>query len=106
MDFKGVKVGTVTDIKIVLNKKDLSLADSGLYRNRSEENRYAGSESDMMKIIEPKLKGEKKFIELLIENGLRAQLEMQSLVTGQLGIHLDFFPDTASEAGRRGTRVP
>lgn len=29
----------------------------------------------------------------LVERGLRARLEMQSLVTGQLGIGLDFFPD-------------
>jgi paraquat-inducible protein B len=28
-----------------------------------------------------------------VEKGLKAELEMQSLVTGQLGIHLDFFPD-------------
>ena len=47
----------------------------------------------MMKMIERKLKGQKKFLELLVASGLRAQLEMQSLVTGQLGIHLDFFPD-------------
>jgi paraquat-inducible protein B len=29
----------------------------------------------------------------LVERGLRARLEVQSLVTGQLGIRLDFFPD-------------
>jgi len=29
----------------------------------------------------------------LIEGGLRAQLEMQSIVTGQLQIALDFYPD-------------
>ena len=30
----------------------------------------------------------------LIERGLRAQLEMQSLVTGQLIVQLGFLPDT------------
>ena len=32
-------------------------------------------------------------LQLLIDNGLKAQLSMQSLITGQLGIHLDFYPD-------------
>jgi paraquat-inducible protein B len=30
----------------------------------------------------------------LIERGLRAQLEMQSIVTGQLAVQLGFYPDT------------
>ena len=33
------------------------------------------------------------FTQLLISRGLKAQLAMQSFVTGQLGIHLDFYPD-------------
>jgi paraquat-inducible protein B len=32
-------------------------------------------------------------IDALVEKGLRAQLQIQSLVTGQLGIQLDFLPD-------------
>jgi paraquat-inducible protein B len=37
--------------------------------------------------------GQGQYIEELIKNGLRAQLEMQSIVTGQLMINVDFFPD-------------
>ena len=33
----------------------------------------------------------------LINRGLRAQLQMQSLVTGQLLINLDFYPDTPAK---------
>jgi len=29
----------------------------------------------------------------LVDKGLKAQLEMQSIVTGQLQVALDFFPD-------------
>ena len=94
VDFKGVKVGEVTDIKLILDRKDLSLGIPVFIKLDPGKISYGGSVSDMMKMVEGKLKGQGKFIELLIDNGLRATLEMQSLVTGQLGIHLDFFPDT------------
>ncbi|MGC9967759.1 MAG: MlaD family protein [Syntrophobacteraceae bacterium] len=93
VDFKGVKVGTVSDVKIVLDQKDLSLGIPVFIEIDPKKIGYSGTEGEMMKMLETKLKGQRKFIELLIENGLKAQLEMQSLVTGQLGIHLDFFPN-------------
>jgi len=94
VDFKGVKVGTVTDIKIVLNKKDLSLGIPVFIELDPKSLTFAGSESEMLKAVEAKLKGKNKFLALLIDQGLRAQLETQSFVTGQLGVHLDFYPDT------------
>ena len=36
VDFRGVNIGTVTDIKIVLNKRRSFPADSSLYRDRAE----------------------------------------------------------------------
>jgi paraquat-inducible protein B len=93
VDFKGVKVGTVTGIKIVLNRQDLALGIPVFIELDPKEITYGGSKSEMMKMVETRLKGQQKFIEHLIENGLKAQLEMQSLVTGQLGIHLDFYPN-------------
>lgn len=32
----------------------------------------------------------------LVENGLRAQLQIQSFLTGQLYVHLDFYPEKAA----------
>ncbi|HEX9871546.1 MAG TPA: hypothetical protein VGC99_23670, partial [Candidatus Tectomicrobia bacterium] len=37
----------------------------------------------------------RQFMQSLVERGLRARLEMQSLVTGQLFVQLGFFPETA-----------
>jgi paraquat-inducible protein B len=36
----------------------------------------------------------RRYLKPLVERGLRAQLEMQSLVTGQLIVQLGFYPDT------------
>jgi paraquat-inducible protein B len=56
--FRGVKIGSVTDILLRYNPDDL--------RRRIKE---------------------------LIDLGLRAKLELQSMVTGQLMVDLDFYPD-------------
>jgi paraquat-inducible protein B len=91
VDFRGVKVGTVTDLRIVLDKNDLSLRIPVYVEIRPERIAFAGTSSDLKALAEKR--GAKNFLELLVKQGMRAQLEMQSFVTGQLGIHLDFFPD-------------
>ena|SRR5208337_1828637 len=91
VDFKGVKVGTVTDVKIVLNKKDLSLLIPVTIEIDPDRITFDERMSELGKLVEKR--GTKTFIQLLIKEGLKAQLAMQSLVTGQLGIHLDFYPD-------------
>src|SRR5262249_20670438 len=42
----------------------------------------------------------------LIERGLRAQLELQSFVTGQEAINIDFFPDTPIKLVGKSERYP
>ena len=46
--------------------------------------------------------------QILIKHGLRAQLQLQSFVTGQKIIQLDFFPDTPIDlvGGDREEKVP
>lgn len=85
--FRGVKLGSVTDIKILLDRRDLSLKIPVFIEidpsRITEINAEEGSEEIR----------EGKIMDLLVERGLRAQLELQSLVTGQLYVNLDFYPD-------------
>ncbi|MGA3115673.1 MAG: MlaD family protein [Syntrophobacteraceae bacterium] len=90
VDFKGVNIGTVKAIKIVLAKDDLSLLIPVFIEIDLDRISFERSESELRKLVE---RGTGDYVQMLIKNGLRAQLVTQSFVTGQLGIHLDFYPD-------------
>jgi len=90
---RGVKIGSVTDIKVRIEGKDLENIRVPVYIE-TEPDRISKSSADpeLQKFL---AKAETaKVMEILMKNGMRAQLEMQSLVTGQLAIALDFHPDT------------
>lgn len=79
--FRGVKIGSVTDIKLVINARDLSARTPVFAELEPERWTVIGGERDPTKIG------------TLIDRGLRAQLQTLSFVTGQLMIAFDFFPD-------------
>jgi paraquat-inducible protein B len=86
VDFQGVKVGSVTHVAVQY------LAKEQAFRTPVYIEIVPGS------IQEIGIRGDKddrkRFVESLVERGLRAQLGMQSLVTGQLFVQLGFYPDT------------
>lgn len=83
--FRGVKIGSVTNIALYADPADLSVRIPV----------FIGVKPDRFKIVggRAQMHSPKKVLELLVERGLRAQLQMQSLVTGQLMVELDFHPD-------------
>ena len=79
--FRGVAIGEVSKIQIVYEaeKQEFRIPVAAqLYPDRIQ--RMAATPS-------------KTSLQGLIDRGLRAQLQMQSLITGQLSIQLDFYPD-------------
>ena len=86
--FRGVDIGEVVKIELTINPDDLEFyvpVYVEIFRNRIS---ILGGK---------KVEGiaDKGVIDDLVkEMGLRAQLQMQSLLTGQLFINYDFYPDT------------
>ena len=82
--FRGVQVGHVTDIVMEVNAKDLT-AFIPVY-----------TEIYPRKIVPigDNIVYDQRYLQALIDKGLRAQLQLQSFVTGQLVVNLDFYPDT------------
>jgi paraquat-inducible protein B len=83
--FRGVQVGQVTDIIVNFNAAELSVNIPVIFETDPERFRPIGTT-----LIED----DKEMHLALVEQGLRAQLQLVSLVTGQLAINMDFYPDT------------
>lgn len=93
--FRGTRVGAVSDINVVIDAKDESIRIPVFMDLEEDSVEVANQSPDTIREGQMALDRDRAFIQKLIEKrGLRAQLEMQSLVTGQLLIQLDFFPDT------------
>ena len=83
VEFRGIKIGQVLDIKIVFNQETLTPQITVLVETEPQRWESVG-ESEL---------DEKSRMEALIAKGFRAQLKTGSLLTGQLYVDWDFHPD-------------
>ena len=85
--FRGVDIGEVKKIELTINPDNLEFfvpVYVQIYRNRiSILGGKKVGEFDNIKVVDT----------LVTKMGLRAQLQMQSFLTGQLFINYDFYPD-------------
>ena len=83
--FRGVRVGAVTDIKVVLDTKKDEVRIPVFFELEADRITQLGGKERLFEKGRPRAHH-------LFQQGLRAQLQTQSFVTGQLAINLDFFP--------------
>jgi paraquat-inducible protein B len=81
--FRGVKIGSVTNIILRFDPQKLDFKIPV----------FIEIEPDRLETIGPRPTRKGERMKPLIDRGLRAQLAMQSFVTGQLQVNLDLFPD-------------
>ena len=84
VDFRGVTIGEVTDIKVLFNPQDVSARIPVIMELDPTEIEVAGRDI---------IVSEEEDAERLIKAGFRAQLQSQSFLTGLLFVNLDFYPD-------------
>jgi paraquat-inducible protein B len=92
--FKGVQLGEVTDIKMTLNQKSMDV-DIPVYAVLYPERIMLAKGQEYKSSLEP-----------AIDSGLRGQLQMQSLITGQLFIALDFHKDPPPAVKQGDGKIP
>jgi paraquat-inducible protein B len=85
--FRGVKIGTVSDILVRIDRKTQTIRIPVVVE----------LDPGRLGYMESELRLEELGLDELIDRGLRAQLELESLVTGQLLIEMDFHPETKVE---------
>jgi paraquat-inducible protein B len=78
--FRGVKIGTVKEIAFRFDPKKVHVTIPVFIE--LEQRRKGVTKEEIIETYKQ-----------LIDRGLKAQLEMQSIVTGQLQVALDFYPD-------------
>ncbi len=83
--FLGVKVGTVKEIRLGLDQNGLRFLVPVLIEIEPHVVRERGGESIDLR--------DRATVSKLVGRGLRGQLRIQSLLTGQLYVDLDFHPD-------------
>ncbi|MGD8874462.1 MAG: MlaD family protein [Gammaproteobacteria bacterium] len=86
VSFRGVNIGTVTDIQLVVGEKDVDIQIPVIIE--IDNTKFISSRKD-----KPTM-GAVDRIDDLVKAGMRAQLQLQSLLTGQLFIQIDFYPNT------------
>src|SRR5688572_15801114 len=84
--FRGAKIGSVTDVQVIVDTKKDSIVTPVFFE--IDAARLHDISGRKYKVSSNTRRTMKK----LFERGLRAELEMQSFVTGQVGIALDFNP--------------
>ena len=100
--FRGVRVGSVTDIQAIYDVANDSFYLPVIYEIENDHFQTVGDREHLT--FDPD--DDEQSIAHLIQSGLRARLELRSMVTGQLNIELDMFPETpVSLRGHSGPQL-
>jgi phospholipid/cholesterol/gamma-HCH transport system substrate-binding protein len=91
VNFRGVKVGSVTSIKMQFDRQNFAIRIPVIVE-------FPEGTSGPMEMLHAAPRAPKDALAALIERGLQAQLQTESLLTGQLFIQLDLPPAMSPEA--------
>ena len=83
VDFRGIQIGEVTDINLEFDWEKLIFRIPVLVELEPDRIDWLGKQT----------MDRRQGMEFLVEKGLRAQLKQGSLLTGQLFVALDMYPD-------------
>jgi paraquat-inducible protein B len=96
VEFRGIKIGTVEDLKLEFHTNTLEGHVPVLIAIEPERLALVGAKVGSMDVM----------MEKLVSRGLRAQLKMGSLLMGGLFVDLDFYPQAPAKAMAKYGKYP
>lgn len=96
VEFKGIKVGSVVDVRLEFDRRDTTFRIPVLIEIEPERVISRGAEDE----------SPVEMLRTLVDRGLRARLQTGSLITGQLFVELDMHPDTPVNLVNAGGPFP
>ncbi|MCP4041815.1 MAG: MCE family protein, partial [Gammaproteobacteria bacterium] len=97
VEFRGIKVGSVVDVRLKFNRKDTSFLIPVVIEFEPER---------VIEDVEGVTPTPYEFLKTLVDRGLRARLQTGNLLTGQLYVELDMHPDTPIRLVLEGGAFP
>jgi len=97
VQLRGLPIGKVTDITLEIDEKTAEISVPVIVELELERLRKINNQANI---------NDKELINQLIEKGLRAQLQTGSLLTGQLLVDLDFYPNSKISYSRYHNLYP
>ena len=97
VEFKGIKIGQVTDVRLEFDPRDTSFRIPVLIEIEPQRVIAQGATNTSSPYA---------MLSTLVERGLRARLQTGSLLTGQLFVELDMHPNTAIKLVDAGAPYP
>ncbi len=94
--FNGVRIGEVTDVVLRYDTRDLTATIPV----------HIEIDPQRMKTLGPRPTSFEENLKLLIDHGLRARLELESIVTGKLQVSLSLYPDRPVRLVGTGQEYP
>jgi paraquat-inducible protein B len=97
VEFKGIKVGSVVDIRLEFDSSDTTFRIPVVIEIEPERIILRGGEQGSTPV---------NMLSTLVKRGLRARLQTGSLLTGQLFVELDMHPGTSIRLVESGAPYP
>jgi paraquat-inducible protein B len=98
VSFRGVKIGSVTDIKMQFDPTDLNIRIPVFVE-------FPKRPPGGLEMLNEDAGTPQEALAALVRRGLRAQLQTESLLTGLLFVQLDISPSTSPETPPRGSLI-